>query len=165
MASGDPGLWRVVLSSPETILEPPERPQGSPASSSVWREDPGLLSMQAQPLLNLGSVVKNSSANAGDGGSIPSWTRKIPWIQTTQGNRLSCRDQEGRRGSEEAARGPGTLIPSAQRLVWAAKQPLGNAALSRTPSRGSRGPQHRGSALPAPVSCQPHSFEQDRESL
>ena len=27
------------------------------------------------------------------------------------------------------ARGPGTLIPSAQRLVWASKQPLGNAAL------------------------------------
>ena len=27
------------------------------------------------------------------------------------------------------ARGPGTLIPSAQRLVWAAKQLLGNAAL------------------------------------
>ena len=26
-------------------------------------------------------------------------------------------------------RGPGTLIPSAQRLVWAAKQPLGKAAL------------------------------------
>ena len=25
--------------------------------------------------------------------------------------------------------GHGTLIPSAQRLVWAAKQPLGNAAL------------------------------------
>ena len=56
---------------------------------------------------------------------------------------LSCRDQEGRRGSEEAvpgpsvlpsreprpARGAGTLIPSAQRLVWAAKQALGKAAL------------------------------------
>ena len=27
------------------------------------------------------------------------------------------------------ARGAGTLIPSAQRLVWAAKQLLGNAAL------------------------------------
>ena len=27
------------------------------------------------------------------------------------------------------ARGAGTLIPSAQRLVWAAKQPLGKAAL------------------------------------
>ena len=26
--------------------------------------------------------------------------------QTTQGNRLSCRDQEGRRGSEEAVPGP-----------------------------------------------------------
>ena len=24
------------------LLEPPERPQGSPATSSVWREDPGL---------------------------------------------------------------------------------------------------------------------------
>ena len=31
--------------------------------------------------------------------------------------------------SSPAARGAGTLIPSAQRLVWAAKQPLGNAAL------------------------------------
>ena len=27
------------------------------------------------------------------------------------------------------ARGAGTLIPSAQHFVWAAKQPLGNAAL------------------------------------
>ena len=26
------------------LLEPPEQPQESPASSSVWREDPGLLS-------------------------------------------------------------------------------------------------------------------------
>ena len=32
-------------------------------------------------------------------------------------------------GTVVKARGPGTLIPSAQRLVWAAKQPLGNAAL------------------------------------
>ena len=30
------------------------------------------------------------------------------------------------------ARGPGTLIPSAQRYVWAAKQPLGNAALGQS---------------------------------
>ena len=27
------------------------------------------------------------------------------------------------------ARGPGTLIPSAQRFVWAARQPLGNPSL------------------------------------
>ena len=32
-------------------------------------------------------------------------------FQTTQGNRLSCRDQEGRRGSEEAVLGP-SVFPS-----------------------------------------------------
>ena len=32
-------------------------------------------------------------------------------IFTTQGNRLSCRDQEGRRGSEEAVPGP-SVFPS-----------------------------------------------------
>ena len=33
----------ALLSSRDAgLLEPPERPQGSPASSSVWREDPGL---------------------------------------------------------------------------------------------------------------------------
>ena len=32
-------------------------------------------------------------------------------FQTTQGNRLSCRDQEGRRGSEEAVPGP-SVFPS-----------------------------------------------------
>ena len=34
----------LILCHPAALLEPPERPQGSPASSSVWREDPGLLS-------------------------------------------------------------------------------------------------------------------------
>ena len=32
-------------------------------------------------------------------------------FQTTQGNRLSCRDQEGRRGSDEAVPGP-SVFPS-----------------------------------------------------
>ena len=32
-------------------------------------------------------------------------------FQTTQGNRLSCRDQKGRRGSEEALPGP-SVFPS-----------------------------------------------------
>ena len=36
-----------------------------------------------------------------------------PSIQTTQGNRLSCRDQEGRRGSEEAVPGP-SVFPSGE---------------------------------------------------
>ena len=34
-------------------------------------------------------------------------------FQTTQGNLLSCRDQEGRRGSEEAVPGP-SVIPSGE---------------------------------------------------
>ena len=35
----------ALLSSRDAgLLEPPERPEGSPASSSVWREDPELLS-------------------------------------------------------------------------------------------------------------------------
>ena len=36
-----------------------------------------------------------------------------PSVQTTQGNRLSCRDQEGRRGSEEAVPGP-SVFPSGE---------------------------------------------------
>ena len=38
-------------------------------------------------------------------------------------------DQEAIVRTGHGARGAGTLIPSAQRFVWAAKQPLGNAAL------------------------------------
>ena len=34
-------------------------------------------------------------------------------FQTTQGNRLSCRHQEGRRGSEEAVPGP-SVFPSGE---------------------------------------------------
>ena len=37
-------------------------------------------------------------------------------FQTTQGNRLSCRDQEGRRGSEEAVPGP-SVFPSGVLLL------------------------------------------------
>ena len=40
----------ALLSSRDAgLLEPPERPQGSPASSSVWREDPLLLLPQYLP--------------------------------------------------------------------------------------------------------------------
>ena len=40
-----------------------------------------------------------------DSGIEPGSPSMAPF-QTTQGNRLSCRDQEGRRGSEEAVPGP-----------------------------------------------------------
>ena len=40
----------ALLSSRDAgLLEPPERPQGSPASSSVWREDPGRVRLLATP--------------------------------------------------------------------------------------------------------------------
>ena len=38
-------------------------------------------------------------------------------FQTTQGNHLSCRDQEGRRGSEEAVPGP-SVFPSGDPACW-----------------------------------------------
>ena len=41
-------------------------------------------------------------------------------FQTTQGNRLSCRDQEGRRGSEEAVPGP-SMFPSGDH-GWSGKE-------------------------------------------
>ena len=44
-------------------------------------------------------------------------------------HRLNRHELEQTLGVCDGHRGPGTLIPSAQRLVWAAKQPIGNAAL------------------------------------
>ena len=39
-------------------------------------------------------------------------------FQTTQGNRLSCRDQEGRRGSEEAVPGTSVFPLSMDKGAW-----------------------------------------------
>ena len=46
------------------------------------------------------------------------WT-SLGQQKRTQGNRLSCRDQEGRRGSEEAVPGP-PVFPSGEPGVSAA---------------------------------------------
>ena len=54
-----------------------------------WKRGPGLGSF--------------SRADRGIGGVRP--VAPPTWL-ATQGNRLSCRDQEGRRGSEEAVPGP-----------------------------------------------------------
>ena len=54
-----------------------------------------------------------------------------PCIVRTQGNRLSCRDQEGRRGSEEAVPGP-SVFPSGEPGVsgdfWAPETPPSSRA-------------------------------------
>ena len=56
--------------------------------------------------------------------SNPACPLALPFDQTTQGNRLSCRDQEERRGSEEAVPGP-SVFPSGEPGVsgdfWAIK--------------------------------------------
>ena len=75
----------------------------------------------------------------------PGWGLALPPLMLSQGSQVLCPSAETSCiGPQESmgsnlcllkawwhppARGPGTLIPSAQRLVWAAKQPLGNAAL------------------------------------
>ena len=62
-------------------------------------------------------------------------------FQKTQGNRLSCRDQEGRRGSEEAVPGP-SVIPSREPGVsgdfWGSQDEEGNPAGLSSCSGGLR---------------------------
>ena len=71
-------------------------------------------------------MVKASPPNAGGAGLTPGWVQGSPVWQALAGHKRSFPLAVV---LPPPARGPGTLIPSAQRLVWAAKQPLGKAAL------------------------------------
>ena len=62
-------------------------------------------------------------------------------FQTTQGNRLSCRDQEGRRGSDEAVTGP-SVFPSREAGV------SGDFWGSHESCQGSFRPSGRNRGLP-----------------
>ena len=44
-------------------------------------------------------------------------------FQTTQGKRLSCRDQEGRRGSEDAVPGPSVFPSGEPGVSWCSGRP------------------------------------------
>ena len=57
-------------------------------------------------------TFKAPAACSFPGENARSW-EALGAFQTTQGNRLSCRDQEGRRGSEEAVPGP-SVFPSGE---------------------------------------------------
>ena len=93
-----------VLTCRRRAMQGPQRPQlpmeparGLLSSPSTSRDFPG------------GTVVKNPPANAEQlnpcaAATEPAFCTGNPF-QTTQGNRLSCRDQEGRGGSEEAVPG------------------------------------------------------------
>ena len=58
----------LLSSRDEGLLEPPEWPQGSPASSSVWREDPGLLSRPCRKRRPGRSTIPALSPQTGTGG-------------------------------------------------------------------------------------------------
>ena len=59
-------------------------------------------------------------------------------FQTTQGNRLSCRDEEGRRGSEEAVPGP-SVFPSREPGVSGKFWGRRKAVSSRFALQGGKG--------------------------
>ena len=82
----------LLLSRDPGLLEPPERPQGSPASSSVWREDPGLLSRpcrKRRPSAHEDGGVSGVSSSCGARGGFPRGTTRIS-------GSLSCGPREVR---------------------------------------------------------------------
>ena len=64
-----------------------------------------------EKLDNLSEVAQLGSVWRWRGPSGLRWV----WRNAKKGNRLSCRDQEGRRGSEEAVPGP-SVFPSGKEL-------------------------------------------------
>ena len=91
----------ALLSSRDAgLLEPPERPQGSPASSSVWREDPGLLSRpcrKRRPSAREDGGVSGVSSSCGArGGFLPRHDEDLrePLVRR-QGSQVSMRVARG----------------------------------------------------------------------
>ena len=91
----------ALLSSRDAgLLEPPEQPQGSPASSSVWREDPGLLSRpcrKRRPSAGEDGGVSGVSSSCGArGGFLPRHDEDLrePLVRR-QGSQVSMRVARG----------------------------------------------------------------------
>ena len=88
------------LESRRGLLVPPERPQVSPASSSVWREDPGLLSRpcrKRRPSARENGCVSWVSSSCGAlGGFLPRHDEDLrePLVRR-QGSQFSMRVARG----------------------------------------------------------------------
>ena len=88
------------MSRDPDLLEPPEWPQGSPASSSVWREDPGLLSRHCRKRKPSdpedGGVSGVSSSCGARGGFLPRHDEDLrePLVRR-QGSQVSMRVARG----------------------------------------------------------------------
>ena len=131
--AGAPPLWQLARSFPVTGLQP----LSSLRRAGNWASRPGHRALARSSLLRdwfpcAGAVLSRAQTHRGRpqttstrlyaGGELqgsPVWQalaghkRRIPLAVVLP----------------RPARGAGTLIPSAQRLVWAAKQALGKAAL------------------------------------
>ena len=101
-----------LLSSRDAgLLEPPERPQGSPASSSVWREDPGLLSRpcrKRRPSAREDGGVSGVSSSCGArGGFLPRHDEDLrePLVRR-QGSQVSMRVARGSASCRALGKGP-----------------------------------------------------------
>ena len=93
--------YSALLSSRDAgLLENPERPQGSPASSSVLREDPGLLSRpctkRRPSAREVGGVSGVSSSCGARGGFLPRHEEDLrePLVRR-QGSQVSMRVARG----------------------------------------------------------------------
>ena len=124
-----------------------QAPPGSQASSRGQAKDSALLSSRDAGLLDSRgdrSLLELCVVPAGFSGLRCAGKAGNPF-QTTQGNRLSCRDQEGRRGSEEAVPGP-SVFPSGE----PGPGPLFRGGLSgweELPEQGGVGGSQRGKSI------------------
>ena len=61
--------------------------------------------------------------------SLAKYLEESPFNEIAQGHTSDHHGRNSQQNGESSQLKDGTLIPSAQPLVWAAKQPLGKAAL------------------------------------
>ena len=93
--------------------------------------------------MKCGRALLKSSRDAALGGTrrvggLLGVAGRLSGTVSTQGNRLSCRDQEGRRGSEEAVPGP-SVFPSGEPGVSGDFWALGSSLRSPAEGEGHEG--------------------------
>ena len=113
------------------------RRQGSQVSMRVARGSASWLSSHGRGLGPRDALIFRQRERPGLPSQALAWPHRLSAGRRESASRgeakdsalLSSRDAGLLEPPERPARGAGTRIPSAQRLVWAAKQALGNAAL------------------------------------
>ena len=131
--AGAPPLWQLARSFPVTGPQP----LSSLRRAGNWASRPGHRALARNSLLTdwfpcAGTVLSLAQTHWGR----PQTTSPRLYAGGELQGSPVCKALAGHKRRiplavvlPRPARGAGTLIPSAQRLVWAAKQPLGKAAL------------------------------------